>query len=97
MSKPRATKIAARVERVAGDPAVRVARVSDGTTWPWPFEEDSTPSLSHRIRYSAEVRPLTRSEQLYLAEVFDAYRALLANSSCNESLAALRRHVREQQ
>lgn len=70
-------------------------RLPDGLTWPRPaLDSDEHHSPAWRARYAPD--SLTRGDQLYLAAVSDAYRALIDTPALARRLPEVRRALREQ-
>jgi hypothetical protein len=70
---------------------IRLSEGADGTTWPWPFNDDYHNTPAHRARYSPD--SLTREDAMHLAGIADAYATLITHPcrSVRETLHVLHR------
>lgn len=67
---------------------------TDGTTWPWPFEQER--DVAHLARYN--MAQLTQTDCFHLASIADCYSTLITHPvrSVRETLHVLARIYREE-
>jgi hypothetical protein len=88
-----ATSKIERVEvvKLVGINDARIARLSNGTSWPWPWAEKDGHDVSWRARYQQE--NLDRGALLHLSDIAVAYGELILKPAkdANAYIAALHR------